>query len=276
MAIQTNDRITTAMELLEEGIRALAESGQWERYLKFQASFHKYSFSNTVLIHSQCPDATRTAGLKTWNKLGRQVMKGQKAIWILAPVTVRNSDQDDDQEETTKRIVSSRPVPVFDVSQTEGDDLPTVARKLEGDTAGNLFGKLANFSAKNSCPVFRATIEQVNGFYDPKHHTITISDDLTPDQACKTLAHEIAHSILHRDIEVYREHRGDCELEAESTAYIVLNHFGIDSGSYSFGYVTAWQGGDDNAIKSLKTCAHRIQATAKSIIEGVTDLGDDR
>ncbi|MNS16926.1 hypothetical protein D3C72_485890 [compost metagenome] len=85
----------------------------------------------------------------------------------------------------------------------------------------------------------------------------------------KTLAHEIAHSILHQEIEVYRAHRGDCELEAESIAFVVLYHFGIDAGDYTFGYVTGWQGGGDEAIVSLKFCARRIQSTAKEIIEGI-------
>ncbi|MBU6428354.1 MAG: ImmA/IrrE family metallo-endopeptidase, partial [Cyanobacteria bacterium REEB65] len=132
--------------------------------------------------------------------------------------------------------------------------------------------RLAVFSIERGCPV---TVEPIaggaNGFYSPAEHRITIAKGLAPDQAAKTLAHEIGHSLLHRDIEVYREHRGDCELEAESTAYVVLQHFGLNAGQYSFGYVASWAGGDEAAIKALKACAGRVQKTARTIISGIED-----
>lgn len=281
MTTKTNtpDRTADALKLLEEGILRLTSSDEWARYLRMQASFHQYSFANTMLIHAQCPEASRVAGFKTWQKLGRAVRKGERAIWILAPRLYKPKDDDlqdengDDDAEETKRKVYFRPVPVFDISQTEGDELPSPVKKLEGDDDGGAFDRLTAFSGSRGCPV---TVEPIagraNGYFAPLENRIVVREDLGPVQACKTLAHEIAHSFLHTDIEVYRAHRGDCELEAESVAFVVLQHLGIDSGGYSFGYVAGWQGGNDAAIKALKTSAQRIQVTAKAIIEGIQQV----
>jgi antirestriction protein ArdC len=266
------------MSTLEAGIKALADSDQWRRYLKAQAAFHAYSYANTLLILFQKPEATRVAGFRTWLKLGRHVRKGERGIFILAPVFARKKAEDGQQvqqdangDAAEARVVCFKLVAVFDVSQTDGEDLPAPVQKLTGDTAGDLYDRLAVFSATNGCPVTVEVIDgSANGFYAPRDHRIVIREGLAPDQAAKTLAHEIAHSILHREPEVYAARRGDCELEAESVAFVVLHHFGIDTGAYSFGYVTTWAGGDDEAIKGLKTSAARIQATARKVIDGIS------
>jgi len=285
----TTDRLTAAMSTLEAGIKALADSDQWRRFLKAQAAFHAYSYSNTLLILSQKPEATRVAGFRTWLKLGRHVRKGERGIFILAPVFARRKAEEAQQVQkdagddvADSRVVCFRLVAVFDVAQTDGEDLPAPVQKLTGDTASDLFGRLVAFSAANGCPV---TVEHIAGsaygFYAPRDHRIVVREGLAPDQAVKTAVHEIAHSILHRDPEVYAAHRGDCELEAESVAFVVLHHSGIDSGAYSFGYVTTWAGGDEEAVKALKTSAARIQATARKIIDGIStdaehcDAGDE-
>lgn len=253
MTTQTNDRITAAMATLEEGIKNIAQSGAWVEYLRAQALFHQYSFANTTLILQQRPDATRVAGFHTWKKLGRHVKKGEKALMILAPMVVSKKaeaeGEGDADEPKTEKVFGFKTVPVFDVSQTEGEPLPSPARVLDGNASGDLFTRLAAFSETNGCPVRVRPIEGcVRGFYEPLRHRITIREGMPLDQVAKTLAHEIAHSILHHDPEVYTSHRGDCELEAGSVAFVVLNHFGIDSGAYSFGYLTGWQGGNENAI----------------------------
>lgn len=277
----TIDRTADALKTLEEGILRLTNSSEWTRYLKMQAAFHQYSFANTMLILAQCPDATRVAGFKTWQKLGRQVRKGEKALWILAPRTFKaksNDDADaagDDDEEAPegKIVVSFRPVPVFDVSQTEGDALPSPVMKLTGGDGG-LFIRVKAWAEAWGCPVTVADIGgNINGFYEPERHAITVRAGMDPAQQLKTLVHELAHAHLHRDFEVYRAHRGDCELEAESVAFVVLHHFGVNSGDYSFGYVAGWQGGGDLAVTTLKACAKRIQTTAKAIIEGLSRIG---
>lgn len=277
MTTQTNDKITAAMATLEEGIKNIATSGAWVEYLRAQALFHQYSFANTMLILQQRPDATKVAGFHTWKKLGRHVKKGEKALMILAPMVVAKKaqaeDESDADEQKPQRVFGFKTVPVFDVSQTEGDPLPTAVRVLDGNASGDLFTRLAAFSEANGCPVRVRPIEgTMRGFYEPLRRRITVREGMPLDQMAKTAAHEIAHSILHHDPEVYAAHRGDCELEAESVAFVVLNHFGVDSGGYSFAYVTGWQGGDANAIKALKASAVRIQQTAKAIIEGIEKI----
>lgn len=277
MVTKTNtpDRTADALKLLDEGIKNLTSSEEWAKFLRMQAAFHQYSVANTMLILAQRPDASRVAGFKTWEKLGRYVRKGEKAIWILAPRfykpkdTDRQNDTWDDDAEETKLKVYFKAVPVFALEQTDGEPLPEVVRRLEGDDRG-LFTRVITWAEAWGCPVAVDNFEgKANGFYEPEKHAITIRAGMSPVQQLKTLLHELAHAHLHRDLEVYRAHRGDCELEAESVAFVVMAHFGLDSGSYSWGYVSTWAGGGEEAIKALKACAQRIQATAKAIIEGV-------
>lgn len=273
------DRTKEALSLLETGIKKLTSSDEWQRWLKCQAALHQYSFSNCLLILAQMPNATRVAGFKSWQKLGRQVRKGEKAIWILAPRFFKPKGADE-QAETDNNVPSEdeeqvkiyfKPCPVFDISQTEGEDLPAPVRKLQGDDDGGLFDQLKAFSEARGCAVSVEVIKRsANGYFSPVENRIVVAEGLSPVQRAKTLAHEVAHSILHRDHEVYAAHRADCELEAESTAFVILNHFGLDSGDYSFGYLANWQGGDEKAIKALKACASRIHSTAKTIIDGIS------
>lgn len=271
------DRTADALELLAEGIKKLTSGEEWAKYLRMQSAFHQYSFANTMLILAQCPDATRVAGFKTWLKLNRAVKKGEKAIWILAPrfykpkasETEPTTTTDDNQDDENEGRVYFRPVPVFDLSQTEGEPLPSPIQRLQGDDGG-LFERTKAWAEAWGCPVTVEDFEgRANGYYEPDRHAITVRAGMPLAQQLKTLVHELAHAHLHRDIEVYRAHRGDCELEAESTAFVVLNHYGIDAGAYSFGYVVGWAGGDESAIKSLKSSAQRIQQTAKAIIDGI-------
>jgi antirestriction protein ArdC len=273
------DRTADALKILEVGIQRLTTSDAWARYLRMQAAFHQYSFANVGLILAQRPDATRVAGYRTWEKFERNVRKGEKAIWILAPrfykpktnEEVRSADDAESQDDDQGRIYF-KAVPVFDISQTEGEPLPQVVTKLQGDDAG-LFERVKAWSAAWGCPV---TVEDfpgsANGFYVPERHAITVRAGMSAAQQLKTLLHELAHAHLHQDIDVYRAHRADAELEAESTAFVVMAHFGLDSGAYSFGYLSVWQGGDEAAIKALKTCAQRIQQTARAIINGIDGI----
>ena len=276
MMNQTTDRTADALAKLEDGIKNLASSDAWQAYLRMQAAFHQYSYANVLLILAQRPDASRVAGLKTWNGLNRKVVKGERALWILAPIFPKkaegNDDRQDDAEKTERRPVAFRAVPVFALEQTDGEALPRPVRNLDGDTAGNLFERLAAFSAGRGCPVTVQAIDSgANGTYSPAENRIAVREGLAPDQACKTLSHEIGHSLMHNDPDVYAAHRGDCELEAESVAFVVLSHFGVDAGAYSFGYTATWAGGDEAAIRTLKTNATRIQATARKIIDAIAE-----
>ena len=228
MATKTNtpDRTADALKLLEEGIKNLTSSEEWARYLRMQAAFHTYSFSNVQLILAQRPDASRVAGFKTWEELGRMVRKGEKAIWILAPRFYKPKDSQPspvgqaEADEADQMKICFRAVPVFDISQTEGEELPSLVKKLVGDDDGGGFDRLKAFSASRGCPVaVEAIAGRSNGYFAPHENRIVVREGLAPVQACKTLAHEIAHSFLHTDIEVYRAHRGDCELDVPNRSH---------------------------------------------------------
>lgn len=195
----------------------------------------------------QRPNASQVAGFNTWKQLGRQVKKGA--------------------------LSGFRTVSVFDIEQTEGDPLPEVCQRLQGDDQG-LFNSLQAFATNKQIPV---TIEAIaaNGicrYSQGKPVGIVINDNLTPLHRAKTLAHELAHALLHNPHE-YGEHRGDMELEAESTAYVVLNHFGFDSASYSLGYVAHWQkaAGEDKegTLLQLRASAQAIHRASHEMLDWV-------
>jgi hypothetical protein len=123
-----------ALELLEQGIKDLSESGNWEEYLKVQSRFHRYSFRNVIMILSQCPDATHVAGYRAWQDMGRQVRKGEKAIAILAPIIRKVEDEKTGEE--VRRMTGVKGSSVFDIAQTEGDELPEICTALKGDDDG--------------------------------------------------------------------------------------------------------------------------------------------
>lgn len=274
---EKTDRLADAIQTLEEGITRLTSSDEWLRYLKMQATFHNYSFGNVLLILAQREDASRVAGFQAWKKLGRSVNKGERSIVILAPMTRRIELEDDQGEKKLiTRVTGFRAAHVFDVSQTSGQELPQVVRKLQGDDDGGLFEKLKAFSESRGCAVTVETITRsANGYFLPEENRIVVREGLSSLQASKTLCHECCHSILDTDLAAYQEHRPEAELTAESVAYVVMSHFGVNSGAYSWGYVSTWAGGGEEAIKSLRACTQRIQQTAKMIIEGLEGAQDD-
>ena len=139
----TEHHKTNILERLTEGITQLTSSERWQDWLNMQSRFHHYSFNNTLLIMMQRPDATRVAGFNAWRKLDRFVRKGEKGIWILAPMVYKTSTgEDGDADDTTKVIRGFKPVPVFDVSQTDGQELPEVCIRLTGDEPGNAYDHL--------------------------------------------------------------------------------------------------------------------------------------
>jgi len=130
--ITNSSRKDETLERLTNGIAQLTSSDSWTTWLRVQARFHRYSFSDALLVALQCPGATRVTGFHTWRRLGRTVRRGESALWILAPVT-RRVASDDDPEQSTHIVTAFRPVPVFDISQTEGDPLPEICTRLSGD-----------------------------------------------------------------------------------------------------------------------------------------------
>jgi hypothetical protein len=265
-ATATTTKTDELLQRLTEGVEKLTSSDEWVRYLDVQRRFHRYSFGNVLLIALQCPDATRVAGFRRWLELGRHVQRGQKGIAILAPVVSRLKVEDKATgEEHT--IVSAprafRVVHVFDVLQTEGDDLPEIpCHRLEGE--GIAYDELTLYAEGLG---FRVEVGELpgetNGLCDHQTKTITVREGLAPAQQTKTLTHEIAHAMLHGlDFEAPRAQK---ELEAESVAYIVMSTLKIDSAAYSFGYLASW-GADPEAIRRS---GHRIQQASHSILDGL-------
>ena len=260
----TTDR-SDLLTALTEGISKLTTSEEWERYLECQSRFYHYSVNNAMLILTQRHGATRIAGFNAWKKLGRFVRKGEKAIWIVAPMTykVKDDERKTTTDEQQKVIRGFKWVPVFDISSTDGEELPTICHKLTGDDSDGLFDRLTAVATSIGYHVEDATLDGgVNGDCTYDLHRIRVETTNTPAQRVKTLAHELAHALLHEG----SQDRRLAELEAESTAFIVCQALGIDSSDYSFGYVTTWAGGGDAAIAGITASCQNIQKAAATIL----------
>jgi len=263
---------------LHNGVEEISSSEDWARCLKYQKSFHKYSFRNLLLITFQMPEATRVAGYKTWQKLGRQVRKGEKALSILAPVPRKFEAKDADGNTEEKTHMYFRAVKVFDISQTEGDDVPTndVCKLLEGsdDEAAALFETLKAY-AEAELGYTVSKVEEVHG--RPTANGICYMDERRIEianrpalQQAKTLAHEIGHAILHSGEHSYDKLHSSkqMEVEAESVAFCIMGAFGLDSSDYSFGYVAGWSGGE---AKKVEQSGQRIQGAVGQVLGYLED-----
>jgi DNA primase len=260
-------RTDEALDRLQRGVAELAQTDHWRAWLGAQAKFHRYSFNNVLLIASQRPDASQVAGFRTWLTLNRCVRKGEKGIWILAPRT-HKEQLDDDPNRSATVVTGFHAVPVFDLAQTDGEQLPAPALPalLEGDGPAGVYDGLVQVADGLGFRVEDATFAeaQKNGETDFGRHMIGVRCDRDQVQRIKTLAHELGHAILHGSSAVSRELR---ELEAESVAYVVCEAQGIESDGYSFGYVVGWAGGGADAVAGIKASAARIQKAAAVILE---------
>ncbi|PSF35751.1 hypothetical protein C7H19_15100 [Aphanothece hegewaldii CCALA 016] len=257
-----------ALAKLEQGLTDLLASGDWQKYLKFQSSFHHYSFNNSLLIMIQCPIATRVMGYQQWLSFGRQVRKGEKAISILAPL--KQKIEKEDGSDPSYRLAGFKIANVFDISQTEGEPLPTIASLLVGDDRG-LVNKLADFTRWMNISLQFEKLSSANGycrFNADGTIVIVVDSRLSPRQTAKTLTHELAHALMH-DYTTYSQHNGlsVCELEAESVAHVVLDRFGLDTSEYSYGYICSWA--KKEAIAILKSSGAKIQQAAQRIIDWI-------
>lgn len=285
-------KLNEITDRLEQGITKLFDSDRYKEYLNVMSKFHNYSLNNTLLIAMQKPDATYIAGYNAWkNNFGRSVMKGEKGIRILAPspYKIRQKVEKKDPQ-TGKKILDKEGKPVieekeitipafkvvsvFDVSQTEGRELPTIAvDMLTGavDRYKDFFTALEKISP---VPIAFENIEGgVHGYYHLKDKRIAIQKDMSELQTLKTAIHEIAHAKLHDiDLKVQRDKQNQLdsriqEVEAESVAYTVCQHYGLDTSDYSFGYIAGWSSGRD--LTELRASLETIRATAGEIIKSV-------
>jgi antirestriction protein ArdC len=254
------------LERLVAGITELTTSERWLRYLQFQGRFHRYSTNNVLLIAAQCPNATRVAGFSAWRTFGRTVRRGEKAIWILAPL-VRHRREDEAGDRSP--VTGFKLVAVFDVAQTDGPDLPSVCERVVVGDPGQHFAALVAVAEQHGFSVHDHEFQgATNGDCDHRRRRIRVARHNAEGMRVKTLAHELAHALLH----VEAPDRRLAELEAESTAYVVCAALGIESGGYSVGYVTTWAGGGEEAVTKIRACCERVQATAASILAEACSL----
>lgn len=251
-----------ARERLDAALADLETSEGWARYLETRAKFHRYSFGNVMLIAFQRPEASRVAGYKAWQALGRQVRKGEKGIRILAPM-IRKDKETGDSECFGFKCVS-----VFDVAQTDGEPLPGACRLLSegGDQADYM--ALQDHAEAEGLTVEVEECAPANGFIDREGRRIVIGTHCfetgSPAQRIKTLAHELAHwHDLGPDQDPAAYRRDDAEIVAESVAFIVGQAIGLDTSDYSAGYVLSWAGGDRQKLKGL---AERIDQAAHPLL----------
>lgn len=264
-----DERLEALHNTLADSVGALTTSDAWRDWLATASKFHTYSFNNTMLILAQRPTATMVAGYGKWQEMGRQVRKGEKSIGIFAPMMRKRTDETTGEE---KRFVSGfRVVSVFDVSQTEGDPLPErpAPELLDGEAPAGLWDALAGIVLDKGYTIERGDCGGANGVTMPAIKTVRVREDVSDAQACKTLAHELAHVMLHTDGEDLAAdlHRGTAEVEAESVSYMVANMHGLDTSAYTFPYVGAW-GGED-VEKTIRATADRVLKTVRLIV-GVT------
>lgn len=241
-----------AIAALTRGVGELADSSRWRAFLQMQAHFHEYSYRNVLLIARQCPHATHVAGFRAWRRLGRAVRRGERAIWILAPV--RRTEDD--------RPVRFVAVPVFDVSQTVGTELPDVCRRLEGGSEDDVRALEGAARSLDLSIEWCELADGVNGECDIARRRIRVERRNAAAQRAKSLAHELAHGLLHADA----RDRRLAELEAESVAYVVSRHLGVESDGYSFGYLAQWAGDPTAAVAAIEASCARIAVTAGRII----------
>lgn len=272
--MKKNTDVEAITKQLEQGVKDLFESGSYAEYLEFMARFTDYSANNCLLIYLQKPDASLVAGYKAWqSKFNRQVKKGEKGIKILAPCPHKFKklvvDPEGNEVETEVKYMTFRAISVFDISQTEGEDVPSICRMLDGEVEGfdDLLEKL-----KGLAPVpvgFEEIKTGANGYFHPGEKRIAIKTGMSEVQTLKTLVHEIAHSKLH-DQENGEEKDASGrtkEVQAESVAYTVLSFLGLDASEYSFGYIAGWSAGKE--CKELAASMEVIRRTAGEIIEGL-------
>lgn len=248
-----NEKVKELSEKLNKGLDELRSSDRYKDYLKAQSRFHHYSFNNVILILMQRPTATKVAGISVWNKLNRRVKKGEHGLMIFAPSTKKF--ETDEGEEITK-VTGFRTAYVFDYEQTEGEPLE-LAVKLQKSVDNYADLKNAILDIAEIPVTFTELSDGANGRYIRGEEKIEIQQGMSEAQTIKTMLHEVAHSILHKETDKNRETK---ECEAESVAFIVSDYLGIDTSEYSFGYIAGWSDMDTfkKSLADIQKCADRI------------------
>lgn len=267
-------KVQEARDRLDAGIAALTTSERWISYLKFQTRFHKYSFGNIMLILSQKKDATQLAGFQTWKGMGRMVKKGEKGIVILAPrYFYRDKEETGALREDAPtghegkvKVTYFVTAYVWDISQTDGADIPQIANKLEGDAPAEKLERLHSLIRSLGYRVIIDDHGAAHGYMNASEKIVATAPGLSPLHRLKTTIHEIAHipELLGKDEKF--DSRALEEVAVESVAFIVSDYLGLDTSEYSFDYVANWAG-KENATRAIQAAGSRIQKAAMRIIE---------
>ena len=292
MANNIEKQLKEISERLEQGVKEIFTSERYTEYLNTMSKFHNYSFNNTLLITMQKPEATLVAGYQAWQKkFNRHVKRGEKGIQIIAPAPIREKQEiekidpvtkepvigDDGQPETEiveMVIPRFRVTTVFDVSQTEGEPIAELeVPELTGSVQfyDTFMQALQNISP---VPIRMMNVEgEAKGYYHQTEKYIAIKEDMSNVQTMKTGVHEVSHALLHdrevMDAEGVLKDQTTKEVEAESIAYIVCNHFGLDTSEYSFTYIASWCESRD--MKALKASMDTIRKTSAEIIGNIEE-----
>ena len=283
-------KVKEITDRLEEGLKELFEGEKYKSYLNTMSKFHNYSANNIQLIEMQCPDATYVAGYKAWQKnFERHVNRGERGIRILAPAPYKIKEErekidpvtnepvlDRDgmpvMEEVEIKIPAFRVVTVFDYSQTDGKELPGLGvSELHGNVE-NYRDFMETLSRVSPVPIRYEGMEgDRKGYFIDLSHPIAIKEGMEEVQTVKTGVHEVAHAKLHaKEVEQetgFAKDRETKEVEAESIAYTVCQHFGIDTSDYSFGYIAGWS--STKELPELKSSLDTIRRTSSELIKGI-------
>ena len=287
------EKLKEITDRLEQGIKELFDSERYKEYLRVMSKFHNYSFNNTLLIAMQKPDASLIAGFNAWkNNFQRNVMKGEKGIKILAPSPFKIKQEMEKIDPATQKpvigadgkpvteekeitIPAFKVVSVFDVSQTEGKEIPNLAVDMLTGDVERFKDVFAALEKTSPVPIGFEKIEGgAHGYYHLEEKRIAIDEGMSEFQTLKTAIHEIAHAKLH-DIDLNasvteqtdRPDRRTREVQAESVAYAVCQHYGLDTSDYSFGYVAGWSSGRE--LDELKSSLETIRSAAAEIINSI-------
>ncbi len=299
-AQQRQAQLKAITEKLEQGITDVYSSDNYREFLKTMSKFTHYSIRNTILIHMQRPDATLVAGYDVWNrKFHRHVKRGEKGIKIYAPVIRKRKETEEDVEKAEKSVIPEdviderqtaqeekapvRPLVafkienVFDVSQTDGEPLPEVKPAVLDSEVADYDHFLDALIQTAKVPIYFDSIEgSANGYYSRTDNRIVVRNDMPEMQTVKTLVHEIAHSRLHavegEDLKkamsaLPAQHIR--EQQAEAVAFVVLAHYGLDAGEYSFPYVAMWA--QDKELTELRDNLELIRETSNTLINEIDE-----
>ena len=282
--------MNSILKSLETGVENIFTGDKYAQYLQTMSKFHRYSFNNTLLIAMQRPDATLVTGYRNWQTMGRQVKKGEKGITILAPAPIKRKREQEILDQNNKPLLDGngkpkteevevviprfKPTTVFDISQTDGEPIETLAPEELTEAVADYELFMKAITEISPVPIRFDEIEgEAKGYYHSVDKEIVIQKGMSDSQTIKTAIHETGHARLHdKDLmaeQGIEKDRLTTEVEAESVAYCVCSAFGVDTSEYSFPYIAGWSSGRD--MKELKTSMDTIRKTAGEMIDELSE-----